>query len=137
MWSKNLFGSFLLLVGGSAAAVEFPVEITEYFDDVKVDCYVRESDITAQSEWLPVDDNPPLAIRDALHAVRQYIGENDHLDDALVTGIELKPIPHYDHYWHYLVKATSSADRKSAPHFYVVLMNGKVISAFQEPDAVK
>ena len=60
---------------------------------------------------MPFASPPPLSINDALKAVENY--------------------------WHYLIRLKSTIDNKPRADFFVVLMDGKVISAFKEPDSIK
>jgi hypothetical protein len=54
-----------------------------------------------------------------------------------LTGIELKKIPRHEKHWHYLVKTKSEVDDIVESHYFIVLMDGKVIAAIKEPESIK
>jgi hypothetical protein len=126
----------ILLFSTRLFAYEFPIEITEYIDDVKVDAYINYSDINPESTWTPFDSAPPLSMAAALQAIGVY-ASNAELENMTLTGIELKPIPRHMGHWHYLVKVKSEVDEVLESHYFIVLMNGKVIPALKEPDSIK
>ena len=134
---KKLIPFLLLLFFGRAMAYENPIEIIEYIDDVKVVAYISKSDITEKLQWTPLESPVPLSIDDALRAVQNYIKSDKDIADFKLSGIELKRIARYEMYWHYLVKLKYKSDGRMRPHFYVVLMDGKVISALREPESIK
>ena len=134
---KKLLPLLVLLFSGKALAFEFPIEVTEYFDDVKIVAYIDKSDINEVSHWIPFEKQPPLSIYDALQAVKKFMISNSVFGDATVTGIELRRIPHHEIYWHYVVKVKYKDKENIRPHFFVVLMDGKVISAIREPESIK
>jgi len=126
----------ILLFSSRLFAYEFPIEITEYIDDVKVDAYISNSDIKPESTWTPFASEPPLSMSTALQAIEDYASKAE-LENLTLTGIELKPIPHHTGHWHYLVKVKSEVDEVLESHYFIVLMNGKVIPAIKEPDSIK
>jgi hypothetical protein len=128
--------SFLLLAS-KALAFEFPIEVIEYMDDVKVVAYIDRHDIDKEKRWHPFQEQPPISIHDALRAVKAFIDSTENFTDITMTGIELKHIPHHEAHWHYLVKVRYRTDGVLKPHFFVVLMDGKVISAIREPESIK
>jgi hypothetical protein len=134
---KKLFSLGLLLLSSRAMAIDFPIEVSEYIDDIKIDAYIREEDLNSSSPWSPFESAPPLTIKQALSAIEE--GEKADIDFSKTTviGIELKPVPRHKSYWHYLVKLRTITDGESEPLYYIVLMNGKVIPAIREPDAIK
>jgi hypothetical protein len=134
---KKLFSLGLLLLSSRAMAIDFPIEVSEYIDDIKIDAYIREEDLNSSSPWSPFVSPPPLTIKQALSAIEE--GEKADVDFSKTTviGIELKPVPRHKSYWHYLVKLRTITDGESEPLYYIVLMNGKVIPAIREPDAIK
>ena len=134
---KILTSLLFLLFSGNILAYEFPVVITEYFDEIKIDAYIKKSDINTKLQWTPFKSPPPLSINDALQAVNNYIVSNNESTNIILIGIELKQIPRYENVWHYLVKVKSTLGDISRPHFFVVLMDGKVISAIKEPVSIK
>jgi len=127
---------FVLLFSAKLYAYEFPIEITEYIDDVKVDAYISNNDINQALVWTPFESEPPLSMASALQAIQAYAANTD-LSDMTLTGIELKQIPHHEKHWHYLVKIKSEVDEVVASHYFIVLMDGKVIPAIKEPESIK
>ncbi len=135
---NKLISLLFILVSSKAMAIDFPVEISEYIDDNKIDVYLKRSDINDSSKWQPFSGATPLSMDDALTKVKAHLDTNSgNSDNTTLIGIELKRIPHHKDYWHYLVKVQTTIDSKRHSHFYVVLMDGKVISAFKEPEAIK
>lgn len=135
---RKMIWLLLFLIGnGKALAFEFPIEISEYIDDIKIYAHIEKSDIDEKSEWMPFETSPPLSIFDALKSVQKYIDSNTNSVEQTLIGIELKQIPRHKEYWHYLVKVKYKIDDKLQPHFFIVLMDGKVISAIRRPDAIK
>ena len=139
MYRKLLTALFalLFLFIGRAQAFEFPIKITEYLDDVRVIAYINKSDINEKLQWTPFGRPPPLSIYGALIAIESYIKDNDDFTNIKLTGIELKQMPHHDLYWHYLVKAKYGPEGEMQSHFFVVLMDGKVIAALKQPESIK
>ena len=43
---KILIPLFFVLFSGKAMAIEFPIEVTEYIDDIKIDVYINKNDVT-------------------------------------------------------------------------------------------
>jgi hypothetical protein len=134
---KKLMPFVFMLFTGNVLANEPPIEIIEYIDDVKIIAYINESDLGAETQWIPFKSPPPLSISDALQAVDQYIKTNSEFTHATLIGIELKEIARHENIWHYLVRVKGSSADKTQAHFYVVLMNGKVISGIRRPDSIK
>ena len=134
---KKLTPLLLLLFSWKALAVEYPVEIAEYIDDIKIVAYINENDINGTSPWSPFGKPPPLSVDQALQAVQNFITTNPDFTDITLTGIELKQIPHHETYWHYLVKVKFKHNGTTQPHFFAVLMDGKVISAIKLPESIK
>lgn len=128
---------FLLLLSSKIYAIEFPVEIIEYLDDVKVVAFINESDIDKSLRWNPAQGKVPLGIDDALKAIREHVAADPELKQASLTGIELKQIPHHSGYWHYMVKMKTRVNNRNQAHYFIVLMNGKVIPGIREPESVK
>jgi len=126
----------VLLFSTRLFAYEFPIEITEYIDDIKVDAYINSSDINPELSWAPFASAPPLSMSAALQAIADYASKAE-LENLTLTGIELKPIPRHMEHWHYLVKVKSEVDDVLESHYFIVLMNGKVIPAIKEPDSIK
>ncbi len=127
----------LILLSGNLSAYEFPVEIIEFFDNTKVVAFVNEGDIDKSRYWVPFEGPPPLAVVDALKAIREHIASDPEMTNASLTGIELKQIPHHEKYWHYLVKMRSHADDRLHSSYFIVFMDGKVIPGIREPETLK
>ncbi len=127
----------VMLFSGKVLAYEFPIEVFEYVDGEKVVAFINERDIDKSLHWVPFEGSPPLTLVDALKGIRKYMVSDPDLVDAALTEIELKRIPHHEKHWHYLVKMKSEADGKSRSHYFVVLMNGKIILAMVEPEPLK
>jgi hypothetical protein len=99
----SLVALLLLLLSARAMAYDFPLEITEYIDDVKVIAYLNESEVGNEPQWTPFEGPPALSIADALDAVQRHIKSDAEFADVTLMGIELKQIPHHAKRWHYLV----------------------------------
>lgn len=127
----------LLLVFFKASAVDFPVIVSEYIDDVKIDVVISRADLDDMEPWVPFESPPRLSINEALSAVRAYIDVNLDYSGYSLAGIELKQLPQNESHWHYIVKIRKKQAGKTTPGFFVVLFNGKVVSAFREPDSIK
>jgi len=127
----------LLLMSGKVLAFEFPIEITEYVDEVRIAAHINKEDIDKNIQWTPFQGPPPLSIQEALKAVQEHMKSDENMVSAKLVEIELRPIPHQEKSWHYLVRMRYQSGDKVQPHFYLVLMNGKVISAIREPESIK
>lgn len=134
---NKLVALLLTLLSANAFAINFPIEISEYMDDSKIDAYINKSDINVQVQWQPFEKKVPLSLDAALKKVQQYTDSNKRMMHSSLIAIELKQIPHHDNLWHYLVKVKSTINDKPQAHFFIVLMDGKIIPAFKEPEAIK
>ncbi len=134
---KKILPMLLLIFSSHVLAFEFPIEISEYIDDVKIDAYINKEDLNNTTQWTPFKSSLPLTIDQALTAILNDEKSNIDFETSRVIGVELKPVPHHESYWHYLVKIKSVSEDGSRPHFFIVLMDGKVISAIKEPDSIK
>ena len=136
---KRLICILLLLLGSHAAsAYDFPVEVIEYIDDVKVVAYIDKHEFDTTQQWSPFDSQPPLSVYDALQTVLHHLQSDYHFAHARLSGIELKQVPKHENYWHYLVRAEYLNQRNVfETHYYVVMMDGKLFTALREPEAVK
>jgi hypothetical protein len=134
---NKLLPILMLLFCSRAFALEFPIEISEYIDDVKIDAYINKEDLNKTSQWTPFESSPPLTVNQALTAILNYDDSEIDFNNSRVIGVELKPVPRHKSYWHYLVKIKTISEDGSEPHFFIVLMDGKVISAIKEPDSIK
>jgi len=134
---NKLIALFFVLLSQNVFAYNFPVEISEYMDNGKVDAYINKSDVNDESKWSPFEASVPLSVNDAINKVKDLLASKKTLTESSIIAIELKQIPHHKNYWHYLLKVESTIGHKRQNHFYVVLMSGKVIAAFKEPDSIK
>jgi hypothetical protein len=134
---KYILSSLLLFTTSTVHAFTPPVEVIEYIDDVKIVGYLDQNDIKKSAQWAPFENPPPLSINDALISVKQYLKKNNEFNNTKLIDIELKRIAHYEAYWHYIVKTRYQDDAARKSRFYMVLMNGKVVSALKEPESIK
>ena len=128
MYRKYLL-LLLLLLSEKVMALEFPIQITEYIDDVKVNVNINKNDIKDELQWIPFEGPPPLSIFDTLDIVQAYLESSTDFVTTSLIGIELKQIPHHELHWHYLVNLKCKTADKSQPCYFVVLMDRKVIPA--------
>lgn len=128
---------FLLYSGNIFANYEFPIEILEYVDNTKIVAFINKKDIDTTLSWSPFSNSPPLSISKALKNIKQSLSKTIQKNTISMVGIELKQIPHHKKHWHYLVKLAYEVNNKKEFHYFVVLMNGKVISALKNPESIK
>lgn len=136
MLSRVLFLLFTLF-SHTVYAYDAPIEIIEYMDNTKIIAFINEADINTTKAWQPADGAPPLTIHGALKAIEKQASAYPELQDCVLSEIKLKPIPHHEKYWHYIVKMTSVHNTKSQAHYVIVLMNGKVFPGLKEPQMLK
>ncbi len=127
----------LFIFSANIQAYGFPVEIIEFIDNARIVASIDEGDIDDALYWQPFEGAPPLSIAGALEAIQKHIASDPEAGNASLTGIELKQIPHHKKHWHYLVKMRIEVDGKPKPRYFIVLMNGKVITGLREPQMVK
>jgi len=127
----------LVLVSARLPAGEFPVEVIESFDNSRVVAFINAADIEATLAWTPSATPPPLEIGAALRAVHDASADDPRMTGATLAKIELRRIPHHEQHWHYMVKLETHERDRTLAHYFFVLMNGKVIRALREPQAVK
>ncbi len=121
-----------------ALAYQFPLEISEYIDDVKVDAFINPQALANQPAWKPFQQPLPLKLDQVLAAIADGMKKDPRIERARLVGVELKPLPGRPGQWHYLVKMKGQmADGSHKPLFFVVLFNGNVIAAIPEPEAIK
>lgn len=129
---------FSIMFCATAQAVQFPTQIIEQFDDVRIVSFINESDISHSAQWNPLESAPPLSISDAIDAVKKLSLRSAATPDSFsIAEIELRQIPHHKNHWHYLIKTKSDVDHASKNEFYVALMDGTVIPAIVEPKSYK
>jgi hypothetical protein len=85
--------------------------------------------------WNPGFDPLPLSVDGAIQSIQDFI-KQPSLIDAIET-IEIRTIKNHPGHWHYLFKLSTNDSNSSEYKVYAVLMNGKVIPAFIEPEAIK
>jgi len=134
---KKLLPLLLLILSKNTLAFDFPIEITEYIGDIKISADINKNDINASPQWTPFESKLPLSIAEALAAIKTYLSTDSELIEATLTGIELKQIPHHESHWHYLVEVSCTNEDKIQPHFFIVLMDGKVIPALKRVNSIK
>jgi hypothetical protein len=127
----------LLLLSCNAMALEYPVEIIESVDNSRVVAFINIVDIDASAEWMPFESTPKLSMTDALAAVQSTIAADPALAGITLVDIELRQIPNHPGHWHYLLRMKMPNAEKPATHYFIVLMNGKVVRGLREPQAVK
>jgi hypothetical protein len=127
----------LLLFSVKAYAYEFPVEIFEYIDDTRVVAFIAQEDINESRRWQPFKEALPLAIDEAVKAVKQHIDADPRLSNIALLEVELRQIPRFEQHWHYLVKVKADIEGERRNQYFVVLMNGKIIPAIREPQSTK
>ncbi len=113
-----------------AQMVEFPLELIEYIDDVKVVTFVPPSALASAPTWDPMREPVPLSLQQALDRVRGRLGA----DDYRLSSVELKPIPGHHGHWHYLVRLKA---RDGRPRYFSVLLDGRLLPATHEPESYK
>lgn len=128
---SRIFAIVLFLTASTVQAVEYPTEVIEYIDNTRIVAFLNEPDILATETWQPFTSAPPLSMARAIDAVHARAAS------SRLIGIELKPIPRHKDHWFYLVKTQDMHQTKPTARYFVVLMNGKVVSALAEPESIK
>ncbi|MCG6887319.1 MAG: hypothetical protein LJE74_08930 [Proteobacteria bacterium] len=138
MLSKAIAG-LLFLISGNVLADQFPAEIIEYFNDIKVVVYVNESDIEKAPAWNPTKGAPPLTIGMLIKDVQEWNSRDPNLASMQIHEIELKPIRKHEKQdrWYYLVHLTGPESAHSGRQYLAVLMDGKIVPAIREPASFK
>jgi len=127
---------FLAAFSGIALSNSPTIEVIEQFDDFKVVAFINESDMANYPLWRILTDAPPLLVTEVIQSIQfQYKKTNRTLRVDSIKEINLREIPRHGNYWHYLVKIKTDDSVKQGYEIYIVLMNGKIIRAFIEPDA--
>ncbi len=127
----------LLLPATNSYSFEFPLEIIEYVNSAKVTAFINERDIDKSVSWTPFKSAPPLTIENVTSAIQKYIAGKPEYANAKLVEIELRRIPHHEEQWHYMVKMQTNINNAPHNHYFVVLMNGKIISALVQPESIK
>ncbi len=131
----RLITLIIAMFATNAHALQYKVEIVEQFDNIRVVAFVKSDDIKRSPTWNPSVDPLPLRVEDAIRAVREFSKEPDSL--GALREIELRTIKNFPGHWHYLIKLVANDASRQKYGVYVVLMNGKVIPAVIEPEAIK
>jgi len=129
--------ALLALLCISTQAHAFPLEIFENVAGNRVVAFIEESDIDKSIHWKPFDQAPPVTVEQATRAVFKHLGAEKDMVDTEIVEIELRPIPHHEDQWHYMVKMKMQNNDEVKYRYFIVLMNGKVIPAIREPDSIK
>lgn len=127
----------LIRFNANLPAREFPIEIIESVDNSRVIAFLDEDDIDNSAHCVPFESAPPLAVADGLKGIREHLAGDQAYANAGPTAIELKAIPQHEKHWHYLVKINTRTDDKTVFHYFIVLMDGKVIGGLRQPQVVK
>lgn len=117
----------LLATTPLAQTMEFPLELIEYIDDVKVVTFMPPSALASAPTWDPMRQAVPLSLQQALDQVRTHLKNDGHQ----LTTIELKPIAGHRGHWHYLVRLRAPDGR---PRYFSVLLDGRLLPATHEPE---
>ncbi len=117
----------LLATTPLAQTMEFPLELIEYIDDVKVVTFMPPSALASAPTWDPMRQAVPLSLQQALDQVRTHLENDGHQ----LTTIELKPVAGHRGHWHYLVRLRAPDGR---PRYFSVLLDGRLLPATHEPE---
>ena len=135
--SPRWLAILLLLPATNSYSFQFPIEIFEYVDNARVTVFINEGDIDNSVNWIPFKGAPPLTIEQVTGSIQKYIAGKAEYRNAKLEEIELRKIPHHEKQWHYMVKMKTTINDEPHNHYFVVLMNGKIISALIEPESIK
>ncbi|VAX09896.1 hypothetical protein MNBD_GAMMA25-1352 [hydrothermal vent metagenome] len=135
----RFLAGFTFLIAQNVIAAQFPLVLTESFNDTKVVIYTNENDIRNAPNWQPSDGAPPLSVENLITDVQEWNRLNPKLSNATINEFELKPINHYknENRWYYLVQMKNKSKGKKGEHYLAVLMDGKVLPAIIEPVSYK
>jgi len=125
----------ILILATSAYASQSNVVIYEQFDDIKVVAVINEKDIENSPKWHPGSEPLPLSVDDAIKAMHDFISQPKVIGS--IEEIEIRTLKDFPGYWHYLFKVAASEADSRRHEMYLVLMSGKVIPAFIEPESIK
>lgn len=125
----------ILISATSAYASQSNVELYERFDDIRVVAVINIEDINNSPVWNPGFDPLPLSADGAIQSIRDFIKQTNMI--GAIEEIEIRTIKNHPGHWHYLSKVATNDTSSSGYKMYAVLMNGKVIPAFIQPDAIK
>ena len=125
----------IVISATSAYASQSKVDLYERFDDFRVVAVIDKEDMNNSPTWNPGIDPLPLGVDAAIRSIRDFIKQADTV--GAIEKIEIRGIKNYPGQWHYLFKVATDHTNSSGYKMYLVLLNGKVIPAFIEPDAIK
>ena len=131
----RLITLIILISATSAYASQSNVELYERFDDFRVVAVINIEDINNSPIWNPGFDPLPLSVDGAIQSIRDFIKQPNLI--GAIEEIEIRTIKNHPGHWHYLFKVSTNDTNSSGYKMYAVLMNGKVIPAFIQPDAIK
>lgn len=137
------YSNFFLLLSLTAALfsisaqARLPVEIVEYIEDTRVIAFIDVDQLNESMQWNPLEAAPPVTIARAIDAVKAQLSTMGEISQLSILEIELKPLPHHEKYWHYLVKIKAEINGIYNSYYYIVLMNGKTIPALKETESIK
>jgi len=121
-----------LVLSCNASALQSTTGLFEQFGDFRLVVYVEDQDIVSSPPWNPDSDALPLSVTEAIQALKDF---NRNLDSSnSIVEIDLRPVPNYEEFWHYLIEVRDD-DMSNNFSVFVVLMSGKVIPAIIEPEA--
>jgi len=125
----------ILISATSAYASQSSVELYERFDDIRVVAVINIEDINNSPIWNPGFDPLPLSVDAAIQSIRDFIKQPNLI--GAIEEIEIRTIKNHPGHWHYLFKVSTNDTNSSGYKMYAVLMTGKIIPAFIQPDAIK
>lgn len=126
-----------LLFAGTVQAAPLPEEIIEQLDGARLVAVLQTSDIDAAPPWQPAAGAPPVSIDAVTHSLTDYAARHPDLAGATLQAITLRPLPRHAGSWHYLARMDTHPAGHAKAHYFVVLMNGQVYPALQEPASVR
>ncbi len=134
----NFYRLIILILAISATstyASQSYVDLYERFDDIRVVAVIDIEDIDNSPVWNPGLNPVPLSVDGAIKSIQGFIKKPDMLGE--IEKIEIRKIKNYPGHWNYLFKVFKDDNSKHRYKMYAVLMSGKVVPAFIEPEAIK
>ena len=125
----------IVFLATSAYASQSNIILYERFDDIRVVAAINIEDINNSPMWSPGIDPLPLSVDGAIQSIRNFIKQPNII--GTIDEIEIRTIKNYPGHWHYLFKITANDTNRIGYKIYAVLMSGKVVPAFIQPDAIK
>ena len=134
---RAVLAGLLYLSSNSVWAFQFPIEMIEGVDGARVVVNINKDDLDKEGQWAPFEGAPPLTVAGVLDIMQAHMKRSPALSNASLKEIQLRPIPHHESIWHYMVVMQTMKEGKPILHYYVVLMSGKLIPAILEPESYK